>query len=218
MKRFILPLLILINVNLLAQIQEVDESFQKGKVENGQRIGKWDYYDKKEELALTFDYDSLRISYLQQDTSSYLIYQEDDWKSLKLDRQLRYLGSYAHLYDFLAMNLSSTYSADAGKKDINTIILLELEFNEKGKLIEEKIIGDHKQYFEEAILTVAESIPEYWIPAIYNGSTVNAKIAFPIIYTNKTDEKKQPKIEEIDYEGKIMLPIKIVGYGVRVRR
>lgn len=47
MKRFILPLLILINVNLLAQIQEVDESFQKGKVENGQRIGKWDYYDKK---------------------------------------------------------------------------------------------------------------------------------------------------------------------------
>lgn len=218
MKRFILPLLILINVNLLAQIQEVDESFQKGKVENGQRIGKWDYYDKKEELALTFDYDSLRISYLEQDTSSYLIYQEDDWKSLKLDRQLRYLGSYAHLYDFLAMNLSSTYSADAGKKDINTIILLELEFNEKGKLIEEKIIGDHKQYFEEAILTVAESIPEYWIPAIYNGSTVNAKIAFPIIYTNKTDEKKQPKIEEIDYEGKIMLPIKIVGYGVRVRR
>jgi protein TonB len=218
MKRFILPLLILINVNLLAQIQEVDESFQKGKVENGQRIGKWDYYDKKEELALTFDYDSLRISYLEQDTSSYLIYQEDDWKSLKLDRQLRYLGSYAHLYDFLAMNLSSTYSADAGKKDINTIILLELEFNEKGKLIEEKIIGDHKQYFEGAILTVAESIPEYWIPAIYNGSTVNAKIAFPIIYTNKTDEKKQPKIEEIDYEGKIMLPIKIVGYGVRVRR
>ena len=218
MKRFILPLLILINVNLLAQIQEVDESFQKGKVENGQRIGKWDYYDKKEELALTFDYDSLRISYLEQDTSSYLIYQEDDWKSLKLDRQLRYLGSYAHLYDFLAMNLSSTYSADAGKKDINTIILLELEFNEKGKLIEEKIIGDHKQYFEEAILTVAESIPEYWIPAIYNGSTVNAKIAFPIIYTNKTDEKRQPKIEEIDYEGKIMLPIKIVGYGVRVRR
>ncbi len=218
MKRFILPLLILINVNLLAQIQEVDESFQKGKVENGQRIGKWDYYDKKEELALTFDYDSLRISYLEQDTSSYLIYQEDDWKSLKLDRQLRYLGSYAHLYDFLAMNLSSTYSADAGKKDINTIILLELEFNEKGKLIEEKIIGDHKQYLEGAILTVAESIPEYWIPAIYNGSTVNAKIAFPIIYTNKTDEKKQPKIEEIDYEGKIMLPIKIVGYGVRVRR
>lgn len=218
MKRFILPLLILINVNLFAQIQEVDESFQKGKVENGERIGKWDYYDKKEELALTFDYDSLRISYFKQDTSSYLIYHEDDWKSLKLDRQLRYLGSYAHLYDFLAMNLSSTYSADAGKKDINTIILLELEFNEKGRLIEKKIIGDHKQYFEEAILTVAESIPEYWIPAIYNGSTVNAKIAFPIIYTNKTNEKKQPKIEEIDYKGKVMLPIKIVGYGVRVRR
>jgi len=202
MKRCFLPLLFIININLLAQIQEVDESYQKGKVENGERIGKWDYYDKKEEVALTFDYDSLRISYLEQDTSSsYLIFQEDDWKSLKLDRQLRYLGSYAHLYDFLAMNLSSTYSADAGKKDINTIILLELEFNENGKLIEKKIIGDHKEYFEEAILTIAESIPEYWIPAIYNGIPVKSKISFPIIYTRETKEDKQPKIEDINYVG-----------------
>lgn len=217
MKRLFLPILILLNLNLLAQIQEIDEPYQKGKVENGYRVGEWSYYDLNKELALTFDYDSNKLVHLKQDSSSYYIYSEK-WQSLQLDRQIRYLGSYAHLYDFLAMNLASTYSSDAAKKNINTIILLELEFDEKGVLVKKNIIGKHKEYFEEDILEVTASIPEYWIPAVYKGKTVKSKIAFPLIYTNKTNEKKQPKVEDIDYDGKLMGSVKIIGYGVSVRR
>jgi hypothetical protein len=217
MKKLVLPILFLFSINIIAQNQNIDEPYQKGKVENGNRVGKWNYYDLNKELSLTFDYDSNKLIYLKTDTSSYFINNET-WKSLQPDRQIRYLGSYAHLYDFLAMNLSSTYSSDAAKKNINTVILLELEFDEKGVLIKKNIIGEHKEYFEEAILKVTESIPEYWIPAVYNGETVKTKIAFPLIYTNKTNEKKQPKIEDIDYKGKLMEPIKIIGYGVSVRR
>lgn len=217
MTKLVLPVLFLLSINILAQNQDIDEPYQKGKVENGKRVGKWNYYDLNKELALTFDYDSNRLIFLKADTSSYFIYNET-WKSIQPDRQIRFLGSYAYLYDFLAMNLSRTYSSDAAKKNINTVILLELEFDEKGVLIEKNIIGEHQEYFKEAILKVTESIPEYWIPAVYNGKTVKAKIAFPLIYTNKTNEKKQPKIEDIEYRGKIMEPIKIMGYGVGMRR
>ncbi|MGJ3235946.1 hypothetical protein [Marivirga sp.] len=217
MKRLFLPILILLNLNLLAQIQEIDEPYQKGKVENGYRVGIWHYYDSKDEIAVSFDYDSNKLIHINKDTSSYLLY-DDKWKSLKPDRQIRYLGSHFYLYDFLAMNLSSTYSSDAAKKNINTIILLELEFDEKGVLVKKNIIGKHKEYFEEGILEVTASIPEYWIPAVYKGETVKSKIAFPLIYTNKKNEKKQPKVEDIDYDGKLMGSVKIIGYGVSVRR
>ncbi|WKV11013.1 hypothetical protein [Marivirga harenae] len=217
MKQLILPLLILININLLAQTTEIDEPYQKGTVENGYRVGVWHYYDSQNELALSFDLDANQLIHLAKDTSSYFIY-DNGWKSLKPDRQIRYLGSYYFLYDFLAMNLASTYSSTAAKENINTILILELEFDEKGVLVQKHIIGELKKYFEEAILEVTESIPEYWIPAVYEGKTVRTKIAFPLIYTNKTNEKKQPKIEDIEYDGKLMSPIKIIGYGVSVRR
>ncbi|SMG08395.1 hypothetical protein SAMN05661096_00131 [Marivirga sericea] len=211
MKRLFLPILILLNLNLLAQIQDIDEPYQKGKVKNGYRVGEWSYYDLNKELALTFDYDSNQLIYLKQDSSSYFIFDEE-WQSLQPDRQIRYLGSYVHLYDFLAMNLSRTYSSEASKKNINTVILLELEFDEKGVLVKKNILGKHKEYLEEAILEVTASIPEYWIPAVYQGQTVKSKIAFPLIYTNKTNEKKQPKVADLDYDGKLMKHIKIVGF------
>lgn len=216
MKSLILSILLLININLLAQTEEINEPFQKGKVKDGYRVGIWHYLDGKD-LALSFDYDSNNLIFLKEDTSNYLVY-DNGWELLKPERQVRYLGSYFHLYDFLASNLSTTYSSGAAKKNVNTIILLELEFNEKGQLVNKNLIGENKEYFEEAILKVTAAIPEYWIPALYNGVAVKSKIAFPLIYTTKTNEKKQPKIEDLDYEGKVLSPIKIVGYGVGVRR
>ncbi|WKK78276.2 hypothetical protein QYS49_15310 [Marivirga salinae] len=213
MKSLILPILVLINLNLLAQKQEIDQPYQKGMGENGVRVGEWKYFGINEELELTYNYDSYTVSYLKLDTSLYLIYDNDDWKAVKPDRQLRYIGSYNHLYNFFAKELSSTYSSKASKKKISTILLLELEFSEEGQLVEKKIIGEDKEYFEEAILTIAESIPEYWIPAIYNGIPVKSKISFPIIYTRESKEDKQPKIEDLNYVGKVMSPIKVVGYG-----
>ncbi|RUA34746.1 MAG: hypothetical protein DSY77_04195 [Bacteroidetes bacterium] len=211
MKSLILAILVLINLNLLAQKQEIDQPYQKGMGENGIRVGEWKYFGINKELELIYNYDSFTVSYLKPDTSLYLIFDKDDWKAVKPDRQLRYIGSYNHLYDFFAKELSSTYSSKARKRKISTILLLELEFSEEGQLVEKKVIGEDKEYFEEAILTIAESIPEYWIPAIYNSIPVKSKISFPIIYTRETKKDKQPKTEDLNYVGKVMFPIKIVG-------
>jgi len=59
---------------------------------------------------------------------------------------------------------------------------------------------------------MAESIPEFWIPAIYHGNTVDSKMAFPIIYSNKTNKEEQPHIEDLKYEGKLMQPIKVIAH------
>jgi len=198
----------------MAQTKEIDEPYQKGKIEDGFRVGIWHYYDSEEKIALTFDYDSNILIHLMEDTASYLLYDEN-WTVLRPERQVRYLGSYSHLFDFLAMNMSRTYSSAAGKKNINTIIILELEFDKTGQLISKKVLGEHREYFDEAILEIAGSIPEYWIPAVYNGKTVKSKIAFPLIYTTTNNKKKQPKIDNLDYIGKLMSPIVILGYGTR---
>jgi len=126
MKRIILLVLVGLNFNLLAQKQEIDQQFQKGTGMDGVRVGDWHYFDDHENLNLTYNYDSNTISYIKPDSSLYLVYYQDIWKAVIPERQLRYIGSYAHLYAFFAKELASTYSRKAGKKDISTIILLEL--------------------------------------------------------------------------------------------
>lgn len=206
MKFLFLTLIIAVHFPLMAQIEKIDDPYQKGVIIDGYLKGVWEYYEGKE-LAVKVDYDNGKLLYLKPDSSQYTVKVKEEWVTTLVDRHPRFLGSYSEVYENLAKYLSNNYSTIVNSE---VDLVLELTIGKNGRIINKEVIGTSSKYFEEMVLKASELIPNFWINAIFEGEDVDSKIGFPISFVigRKKKERKQNEV----YEGKLMGRITVMKY------
>ena len=78
---------------LYSQNQEVKTDYEWGKVEDGMKVGVWQYYDKPGELALRVNYTSGNVLFLARNYASYWLFRDSSWISVVPATAARYIGS-----------------------------------------------------------------------------------------------------------------------------
>ena len=98
MKRFLITLLFSGSFFIAsAQTQEIKDNYTWGKIENGQKVGVWQYFDKPGELSLMVNYSTGKLTYIKPDTSKYLVYDTGEWVETHINTPPHFLGSHMEL-------------------------------------------------------------------------------------------------------------------------
>jgi hypothetical protein len=194
-----------------AQQTDVDNGYEKGKIEDGYKVGIWEYFGFDKSIELKIDYDKRAIAYLKPDTSKYFVMQDSVWSFKSLNSYPRYIGSYNEFYLILGKNLK--YPVEARMKKIEKTVFLEFDVNQQGQAAIVKIINDDERYFTANIIAVFNLIPNLWLSANYNGQTVPAKFILPFYYKLTGGKKSLPyDIDKLnDLEGSKMSKITITA-------
>ncbi|TGE10428.1 energy transducer TonB [Hymenobacter fodinae] len=182
MKSLYLLLVTLLCFSISTQAQKNSSKqvkFKKGQAEqglmskDGRRIGKWNFYGHNDELEMTFDYDSSRITFVQPDTSRYLIRVGEQWELKPITRAPRFLGSNKQRTVDLATKLR--YPANALRQGQQGSVVLAYTVGTDGHtkdFLFEKSAGT---LFDQEVWRVVKDLPDSWVPAVYQGQLTPAK-------------------------------------------
>ncbi len=163
-----------------AQQVEVDNGYEKGKAENGYKVGVWEYYGYDNSLELKIDYNAGTVAYLKQDTTNYFVKVDSVWQYEKVESYPRYIGSNVELYQILSSNLM--YPLQARLKNVQKTVFLEFEIDTRGQAVNARVLNDNEEYFTEEILAAFELIPNLWLTATCQGKSVPAKFVLPFYF------------------------------------
>jgi hypothetical protein len=173
-----------------SQQLDINNEYEKGKIENGYKIGVWEYLGINKTIELKIDYDKGTLVYLKPDTSKYYIKPDSDWTNISLKLYPRYIGSYAEFYNILASNLN--YPVEARRQKIEKSVFLEFVVNTTGQVAEMEVLNDSEGYFSTEIMEVFKLIPNLWLSANYNGQNVPAKFILPFHFQFTGGKKSLP--------------------------
>lgn len=209
LKKLLALILMLYTLPSLAQVQKVENEYQKGQLENGYKVGTWEYYDGDSIANLIIDYTKGKLIHLEPDTSQFYIKPDSVWRYEKLDSHPRYIGSYKEFYKVLGMNMR--YPNRARKMKIQAKVYLQFDINANGQATDLQVIGDPKDYFSKDIVSTFGRVPNLWLSASYGGKIVPARFVLPIEYkmqnvANKRKNKGEPIVIP---EGKMLSEIVI---------
>lgn len=215
MKKTTFPILFLSSLLLMQcasqkpRPQAVND-YETGKLEDGYKVGIWEYKGRDGETDLKIDYDNGALLYLKPDTSEYLVKVDGEWSLKKLSRHPRYMGSYTEFYKILGSTLR--YPFDAAKNNIGGTVFLEFEVSPEGRAINLKVINDPDNYFAAEIIKSFKQVPDLWIDAIYEGESVSAKIIIPFFFRIDGSKAVLDKAMLDKLEGKKFKEIVITSY------
>lgn len=196
----------------VSQKPQAVNDYETGALEDGYKVGVWEYKGRDGETELTIDYDNGSLLYLKPDTSEYLVKVNGEWSLQRLSRHPRYMGSYAEFYKILGANIR--YPLNASNNGIERTVFLEFEVSPEGRAINLQVINDKHWYFTDEITNAFKKIPDLWIDAIYEGQSVPAKIILPFYF--KIDGSKsgieydKAMLEEL--EGKKFAEVVVTAY------
>lgn len=193
-KPILAAIALLVAITSNAQQIDVDNGYEKGKLEDGYKVGIWEYFGPDKSVELKLDYNKGTLVYLKPDTSKYFVMLDSVWSFKEVNPYPRYLGSYVEFYKILSMNLR--YPVEARRKEIEKTVFLEFEVNKQGQAVNVKCLNDEKGYFTDDIIAAFSLIPNIWLSASYDGQNVPAKFILPF-YFNLTGGKKSLPYDEI---------------------
>lgn len=133
----------------------------------GKRTGKWNFYTRKQALELVFDYDSSRITFMQPDTTRYLVRVGEEWKPQPVARAPHLLGSTDQRLDDLLRNLR--YPVSALRQQLQGTVVLGYTVDVNGHTRDYTIESSLSPDCDQEVWRVVKGLPDNWIPAIYLG-------------------------------------------------
>lgn len=207
-----------VNMQTHAQVQKINTPYEKGTTEKGFPVGEWSYYDNAEEAAsLIIDYSKGTLVYLKADTSSFAINVNNNWQYLATERQPRFMGSMFNFYE--AFSQSIEYPRDAIREGNMGIVYLYFEIDTLGKAGNVQAFYYGCSTCAEAAKTAFFHIPNYWLPARFEGKAVPASFILPVVFKIR-DTKVKFSIEENLKElplARVLPETSVEGYGVIMR-
>ncbi|SNC74762.1 protein TonB [Hymenobacter gelipurpurascens] len=205
MKSFYIVLLAVLLFSLPTQAQKNPSKpvkFKKGQAEqgltsaDGRRIGKWNFYGLHDELEMIFDYDSSRITYVQPDTSRYLVRIGDQWELKHMTRTPKILGSNKQRTMDIATKLR--YPANALRQGQQGSVVLAYTVDTDGHTKDylfEKSAGSE---LDQEVWRVVKELPDNWVPAVYQGQLAPTKfyivVHFKIVTAADAMNKEQQPV------------------------
>jgi len=210
LKSLYLFLLIALNfpINSYGQNAEnIDRTYEKGKLVDGYKEGVWEYYDSGE-LKLKLDYTTGKLQYLAKDTSNFAIETENGWEIIY--RNLK--------YPLKALSRSKTGT-----------VLLGFEINLQGHIENLKILKDIGSGCGKEALKAFKLIPDYWLVAQKDGKQYKSRFILPIkfhiakklnedlksIKIPKKELKKLKKVKKQYFPSKYLREIVITAFGIK---
>ncbi|MBD2768151.1 energy transducer TonB [Hymenobacter sp. BT664] len=134
---------------------------------DGRRIGKWNFYTSKQELELTYDYDSSRITFRSPDTTRYLVRTGDSWVPQRLDRAPHVLGSSDQRLQDLQRNLR--YPGSALREQLQGTVVIGYTVDVTGHTKDFTVESSMSPDCDQEVWRVLTLLPDNWICAIQNG-------------------------------------------------
>ena len=148
---------------------------EKGKFENGKRIGKWKAYYENGSLKY-------EETYKKGELENGKFYTEDGkvYKYTELQVQPEYLGGMAKMSEYLGKNIK--YPKDAMDNNISGRVFIEFVVNEEGKVCSAWVKRGVYFSLDEEALRVVEQMPD-WDPGRYRGKPVKVRFILPVKFT-----------------------------------
>ncbi|MEQ8580541.1 MAG: energy transducer TonB [Marinoscillum sp.] len=181
-RKFVLVILMVL-VNSFpgfTQPLDVDNGYERGKMENGYKVGTWEYMGIDRSVELKIDYDRGALIYLKPDTNKYLVMIDSVWTYKKVNPHPRYLGSYGEFYTILGNNLD--YPTEARRDEVEGTVFLNFEVNQVGKAVNIQVLNDSGGYFTDEIIDTFNLIPNLWLTAACDGKNVCSKFVLPFYF------------------------------------
>jgi protein TonB len=169
---------------------------------DGKRVGKWNFYNRKEELELTVDYDSSRVAFVQEDTTRYLVQVGEEWQPKRLARAPRPMGSADHRLATLQGSLRYPISALMGQQQGTMLLsyIVDPNGHTRDYVVEKSVSTSCNNEVWRALQT----LPDNWIPAIYQGRPVAARFYLTVKFQILNSAESLRFREE--YEGRGQSP------------
>jgi hypothetical protein len=183
-------LLFLVPTAMSAQTAvEIHTAIERGRHINGERVGRWQYYDKPGAPNLVVDYTTGRINYFDRDTTDFYIYQDNSWKRGKLDIPCRFHGSIMLLRDHYQSTVQ--IPAEALKKNVSFETTLVFEVTEAGVAANPEVVNDTGYGMKRELLQAFSSAPNHWIAgATPNGKAVRTRLAITFAFCAEVNCKE----------------------------
>ncbi|QJX45734.1 energy transducer TonB [Hymenobacter taeanensis] len=182
MKCFYIALLAILMFSGRSQAQEKSATpvkHKKGQTEqgatakDGRRVGKWYFYGNNDELELTFDYDSSRITYRPADTTRYLVRVGSQWELQHPTRAPRLIGSSRQRAIDIATKLR--YPVVAMRQQQQGRLVMSFTVDTDGHTKDYIIENSVSPECDQEVWRVVKDLPDNWIPAVYQGQLVAAR-------------------------------------------
>lgn len=150
---------------------------------DGQRVGKWNFYDYNQTLEMTFDYDSSRISYLLPDTARYAMLTGDQWVLTAMSRPPRILGSKQHRVMMIGRQIR--YPAAALQQQLQGAVVLAYTVGADGHSHDYSVISGVGGGCTEEVWRAVQEMPDNWVPAIYRDQPVDTRFYLKVNFEIK---------------------------------
>ncbi|WP_282037193.1 energy transducer TonB [Saccharicrinis aurantiacus] len=143
---------------------------EKGKYENGERVGVWEFYDFGGDISLSYNFDN----------DSILIYNSNNVNGLKENRPLLYLGSTSEITHIIAVGLKIP-SHLIGQGTVGKVTV-KVNVTKDGKVSSYEISKGMSTEINDVAIETVKHIPETWLPAKRNGEGVPSSTQIPITF------------------------------------
>ncbi|WP_143434936.1 energy transducer TonB [Hymenobacter roseosalivarius] len=162
---------------------------------DGKRIGKWNFYNSQEQLELTFDYDSSRISFTREDTTRYWVRADEQWQLKRLARAPRPIGSM----DKRMLDLISTlrYPVSALARKLQGTVVVSYTVTPTGQTADFTIESSMSPECDREVFQRLQALPDNWIPAIYRGRPTTSRFYLSVRFEMIEGEEARRRLAEL---------------------
>lgn len=160
-------------VNVLGQTEQINKGYEKGLMDGIYKIGLWQYYDSAGMLELEVDYDQGVLTYLEIDTSDFVIFKDGEWVTSKVDIPPRHIGSSVEFYNIL--NDHVNYPAQARYRDVVGKVYVVFDVDTTGRATNYRAVNDIGCECAYEFERVLKLIPNYWLVAENDGKKYKSR-------------------------------------------
>lgn len=177
MKKFLILSLLLTQYSIsFSQTQEVKNIYMWGKVENGDKVGNWQYFDEPGEVSLMINHTTGKLSYIKPDTSKYLVRQGGEWIEANVNTPPHFIGSKKQVEDYISKNVR--FPREARVRGLEGVTIISATINDTGNFGNFEIIKKLEGGYSEEALNALSSLPNTWIQATNTSGGVSSKLIF----------------------------------------
>lgn len=195
---------------------QVLNDYEKGQINDGFKVGIWEYYDLPGELSLKIDYDLRKVLFIKPDTTKYAIELEEGWSQTKVDSPPTFIGSISEFYNTITKILR--YPTQARKNSTMGTVYVSFEVDKSGQASNFRVINDIGDGCGKEVIRTLKLMPNLWIPAKLNQKNYKSRFILPIAFRILKDGKQVESPQNIKSKenlpmAKILSEIVITTYG-----
>ncbi|MEP4534134.1 MAG: hypothetical protein ABJ004_13675 [Cyclobacteriaceae bacterium] len=216
MKKLLIISLFFIQYSIsFSQVQEVKSDYMWGKMENGEKVGIWQYYDEPGELSLMINYTTGKLRYIKRDTSKYLVKEGDAWIEANVNTPPHFIGSEREVIEYISENIG--FPVEARMRGLEGITIISATIDDTGNFGDFEVIKKLEGGYTDEVLNALSALPNTWIQATNSSGGVPSKLIFAVIfgvgkeYKIKKRDKKKYSILEQDKPYIIHLAVTALG-------